>query len=41
MEQLWGLTKSEMNDLGILFQVEDRDTYVESILTRARHIDVE
>ena len=36
MEQQWGITRSEMNDLNILFQDEDRDTYIETMLTRAR-----
>jgi hypothetical protein len=36
MQQLWGLTKSEMDALDILFQVEDRETYVEVMLERAR-----
>ena len=36
MEQLWKLTKYEMNDLNVLFQVEDKDSYVETMLTKAR-----
>jgi hypothetical protein len=36
MEQQWGIPRSEMDDLNILFQDEDRDTYIETMLTRAR-----
>lgn len=36
MEQLWGLSKEEMNGLDILFQLEDKDTYIQTILARAR-----
>lgn len=37
MEQQWGISRAEMDDLNILFQDEDRDTYIETMLTRARH----
>ena len=33
------MSKDEMNDLDILFQVEDKDTYIETILSRARNVD--
>jgi hypothetical protein len=36
MEQQWGITRSDMDDLNILFQDEDRETYIETMLTRAR-----
>lgn len=36
MEQQWGVSKSEMNELNILFPDEDKDTYIETMLTRAR-----
>ncbi len=36
MEQLWKLTVDEMNEMNVLFQVENRATYVETMLARAR-----
>ncbi len=36
MELQWGISRSEMNDLNILFQEEERETYIEAMLTRAR-----
>ncbi len=36
MEQQWGITRAEMDGLNILFQDEDRDTYIETMLARAR-----
>lgn len=36
MEPLWERTGAEMNDLDIFFQVEERDTYIETMLGRAR-----
>ena len=36
MEQQWGISRAEMDELNILFQDEDRDTYIETLLTRAR-----
>jgi hypothetical protein len=36
MEQQWGISRAEMDELNILFQDEDRDTYIETMLTRAR-----
>ncbi len=38
MEQLWNLTPAEMKDMNVLFQVEDKDTYIRMMLDRARHI---
>jgi hypothetical protein len=32
----WGLDRSELDGLNILFQEEDRDTYVGTLLSRAR-----
>jgi hypothetical protein len=37
MMQQWGISRSEMDGLNILFQDEDKDTYIETMLTRARH----
>ena len=36
MEQLWRLSRDEMNDMNVLFQVEDRDSYIQTMLERAR-----
>jgi hypothetical protein len=36
MEQQWGISRSEMDELNILFQNEDKDTYIETMLRRAR-----
>ena len=36
MEQQWGITRAEMDGLNILFQDEDRDTYIETMLAKAR-----
>ncbi len=36
MEQQWGITRAEMDGLNILFQDEDRDSYIETMLSRAR-----
>lgn len=36
MEQFWRLTPEEMNDMNVLFQVEEKDTYDHAMLERAR-----
>ena len=36
MEQQWRISKVEMDGLNILFQDEDKDTYIETMLSRAR-----
>ena len=36
MELQWGIPRSEMDDINILFPDDDPDTYVETMLTRAR-----
>jgi hypothetical protein len=36
MELQWGVTRSEMDEVNILFQDDDPDTYIETMLTRAR-----
>ena len=38
LEQRWGMTKEEMDNLDVVFQTEDRDSYIETILTRARAV---
>jgi hypothetical protein len=35
MRVLWGVTKAEMHNWHVLFQEEDRDTYVRSMLEKA------
>ena len=34
MQSLWGMTKSEMNARHVLFQEEDKDSYVRGMLER-------
>jgi hypothetical protein len=36
MERQWGVTRAKMDEVNILFQVDDPDTYIETMLTRAR-----
>lgn len=36
VEMQWGLDRSELEGLNILFQEEDRDTYVGTLLSRAK-----
>ena len=35
MKMLWGKDKKEMNERHILFQEEDQDTYIKSMLETA------
>ena len=35
MRAMWGLEKSQMKDRNIVFQEEDRETYIEQILSKA------
>lgn len=36
MELQWGIPRSEMDEVNILFQDDDPDTYIETMLARAR-----
>lgn len=36
MELQWGIPRSEMDEVNILFQDDDPDTYIETMLKRAR-----
>lgn len=36
VERQWGLNRAELDGLNILFQEEDRDTYIGTLLSRAR-----
>ena len=40
MSKLWGITKGEMQKKHILFQEEDRETYIRALLEPTRSMEV-
>lgn len=40
MSKLWGITKGEMQKKHILFQEEDRETYIRELLEPTRSMEV-